>query len=54
MTPRPPATDPPTIFISYMHEDAEAAERLYHAITELGGDVWMDKHTLRRGRSVER
>ena len=47
--PTPPATDPPTIFISYMHEDAEAAERLYHAITELGGDVWMDKHTLGAG-----
>ena len=35
--------DAPSIFISYMREDADAARRLYDAITSLGGDVWLDE-----------
>lgn len=39
-----------TIFISYMREDADAAERLSNAITErLGGDVWLDTRQIRPG-----
>ena len=37
------APDKTTIFISYMREDADAARRLYDAITTFGGDVWMDE-----------
>ena len=33
----PSAPDAPTIFISYMREDADAARRLYDAITSLAG-----------------
>jgi TIR domain len=38
-----PVSDTPTIFISYMREDADAARRLRDAITRLGGDVWLDE-----------
>ncbi len=38
-----------TIFISYMREDGDAAERLCKAIEGLGWDVWLDKHSLRPG-----
>jgi len=49
-TPAASGADTPTIFISYMREDADAAERLYNAISgELGGDVWFDEHRLRPG-----
>ena len=44
--PRPPAVDMPTIFISYMREDADAARRLSDAIGGLGGDVWLDERRL--------
>jgi len=37
------------LFISYMREDGEAAERLCKAIEGLGWDVWLDKHSLRPG-----
>jgi hypothetical protein len=37
----------PTIFISYLREDADAARRLCDAITRLGGDVWLDERRLR-------
>ena len=47
--------DTPTIFISYMREDADAAERLCNAISgELGGDVWLDERRLRPGDAWER
>jgi hypothetical protein len=46
--PIPPAPDPPTIFISYMREDADAARRLRDAIIELGGDVWPGMRTRAR------
>jgi hypothetical protein len=38
------------IFISYLHEDADAARRLHTAITErLRGDVWLDERRLLPG-----
>ncbi|WP_169816226.1 toll/interleukin-1 receptor domain-containing protein [Nocardia miyunensis] len=45
----PPASNAPTIFISYMREDADAARRLSDAISRLGGDVWLDERRLRAG-----
>jgi hypothetical protein len=42
------------IFISYMREDADAAGKLYNAITELGGDVWLDKRQIRPGNAWQR
>ena len=47
----PPAT--PTIFISYMREDVDAARRLCDAITERGGDVWLDERRLCAGDAWE-
>jgi hypothetical protein len=41
--------DAPSIFISYMHEDADAARRLCDAITGLGGDVWFDERQIAPG-----
>jgi hypothetical protein len=52
--PGPPAADAPTIFISYMREDLDAARRLHDAITGLGGDVWLDERRLRPGDAWER
>lgn len=49
----PPAPDAPTIFISYMREDAHAARRLRDAITGLGGDVWLDERRIRPGDAWE-
>jgi hypothetical protein len=52
----PPLSGPnaPTIFISYMREDVDAAKRLYNAISnELGGDAWFDEHQLRAGDAWE-
>ena len=52
--PRPaPSQGPPSIFISYMREDADAARRLNEAITKLGGDVWFDQTRLLPGDSWE-
>ena len=36
-----------------MREDADAARRLYNAITWLGGDVWLDERRLRPGDAWE-
>jgi TIR domain/SIR2-like domain len=47
------APDAPTIFVSYMREDADAARQLRDAITELGGDVWLDKRRLGAGDAWE-
>ena len=47
------APDTPTIFISYMREDADAARRLCDAITGLGGDVWLDERRLSPGDAWE-
>jgi TIR domain-containing protein len=41
--------DQSEIFISYMREDAVAAERLCKAIEALGGCVWLDKQRLSPG-----
>jgi hypothetical protein len=49
-----PAADTPTIFISYMREDADAARRVCDAITSLGGDVWLDERRLSPGDAWER
>ena len=53
-TARSTAQDSPTIFISYMREDADAARRLCDAISGLGGDVWLDERRLRPGDAWER
>jgi hypothetical protein len=45
----PVVRDKSEIFISYMREDAGAAERLCEAIENLGGSVWLDKHRLSPG-----
>ncbi|HET6735285.1 toll/interleukin-1 receptor domain-containing protein [Mycobacterium sp.] len=46
---RPASSDTPTIFISYMREDADAARRICDAIRGLGGDVWLDERRLLPG-----
>ncbi|MGW6700220.1 toll/interleukin-1 receptor domain-containing protein [Nocardia sp. NPDC055049] len=48
-----PLPDAPTIFISYMREDADAAKRVCDAITSLGGDVWLDERRLSPGDAWE-
>ena len=47
-------SSPPTIFISYMREDADAARRLYDAIDGLGGDVWLDERQISPGDEWEK
>jgi TIR domain/SIR2-like domain len=42
-----------SIFISYVREDVAAAERLARAITDLGGDVWLDRRRLMPGDAWE-
>jgi hypothetical protein len=49
----PAAHDMSTIFISYIREDADAARRLCDAITDLGGDVWLDERRLCPGDAWE-
>jgi TIR domain len=49
-----PPADTPTIFISYMREDVDAARRVCDAITSLGGDVWLDERRLSPGDTWER
>jgi hypothetical protein len=44
----------PSIFISYMREDAEAARQLTTAITRLGGEVWFDERRLEAGDEWEK
>ena len=43
----------PEIFISYVREDADAAARLRHAITQLGGNVWLDERRWLPGDAWE-
>jgi hypothetical protein len=50
---QPSSVDAPTIFISYMHEDAAAASRLCDAITSVGGDVWLDERRVMPGDAWE-
>jgi hypothetical protein len=47
------AVDAPTIFISYMREDVDAARRLFDAIKSLGGDVWLDERRISPGDAWE-
>ncbi|MET0164721.1 MAG: toll/interleukin-1 receptor domain-containing protein [Vicinamibacterales bacterium] len=47
------AREAPEIFISYMREDADAAQRLCEAISGLGGTVWFDALRLSPGDSWE-
>lgn len=47
------AADAPSIFISYMHEDVDAARRLCEAVTALGGDVWFDERQIAPGDAWE-
>jgi hypothetical protein len=42
-----------SIFISYMREDVDIARRLHTAITDLGGNVWMDERRLSPGDAWE-
>jgi hypothetical protein len=42
------------IFISYVREDVTAARRLCEAISEMGGDVWLDERRLQPGDRWER
>jgi hypothetical protein len=42
-----------SIFISYVREDAAAARSLAEAISELGGDVWLDEQRLQPGERWE-
>ena len=50
----PSPADAPTIFISYMREDADAARRLTDAISGLGGDVWFDEQRITVGDPWEK
>jgi hypothetical protein len=45
----PSDADSPSIFISYMREDADAARRLADAIAGQGGDVWFDERRILPG-----
>ncbi len=49
----PSDADAPTIFISYMREDADAARRLCDAIASKGGDVWFDERRILPGDEWE-
>jgi hypothetical protein len=49
-----PSPDASAIFISYMREDVDAAERLCKAIEGLGGNVWLDRSRLSPGDAWER
>jgi hypothetical protein len=49
-----PGSEAPTIFVSYLREDAEVARRISDAITGLGGDVWFDERRLNPGDMWER
>jgi len=50
--PQSPANNP-TIFISYLREDIEAARRLRDGIAAIGGDVWLDERRLHPGDAWE-
>lgn len=52
--PGPLGSATPSIFISYMREDAEAARQLRTAITRLGGEVWLDERRVEAGDEWEK
>lgn len=41
---------PGSIFLSYAHEDYDAAERIRHFLDENGIDVWLDRSKLKGGQ----
>jgi hypothetical protein len=43
------STSVPSIFISYLREDAVYAQRLADEIAAVGGDVWLDERRLQPG-----
>jgi TIR domain len=45
----PPPPRDAAIFISYMREDVDAARRLYKAISDLGGEAWLDERRILPG-----
>ncbi len=48
-----PATRP-RVFLAYVQEDAEAAERLYRDLQRAGFDPWMDRKNLLPGQNWPR
>ncbi len=44
----------PTVFITYVHEDAAYAEELYEALAIAGFDPWMDRRKLMPGQNWAR
>ncbi len=44
----------PSVFITYVHEDADYAEGLYDALTIAGFDPWMDRRKLMPGQNWAR
>lgn len=44
----------PKVFISYSHQDADAAKRLFAALTAMGVDPWLDSERLLPGQHWER
>ena len=48
-----PTASVPSIFISYMREDAAYARRLADEIAAVGGDVWLDERRLQPGDTWE-
>jgi len=43
-----------TVFIAYVHEDAEVADRLYDAFETAGFDPWLDRRKLMPGQNWPR
>jgi hypothetical protein len=48
-----PTGSVPSIFISYIREDAAYARRLADEIAAVGGDVWLDERRLQPGDAWE-
>lgn len=44
----------PKVFIAYVHEDAEAAEKLFDSLEVEGFDPWMDRRKLMPGQNWPR
>jgi hypothetical protein len=48
------AADAPMVFISYVHEDADQAEKLYDTLRANGMHPWMDRRDLKAGQNWPR
>lgn len=44
----------PKVFLAYVQEDAAAAERLFHDLTDRGFDPWLDRKKLLPGQNWPR